>query len=145
MSQVSSIAAGNPNTATSGSQDLRNVDVDQFLKLLVTELQNQDPLDPLDNSQLLQQISLIRDISATDKLSDTLDAVHTGQNLATASGLIGKQIRALTDSAENINGVVDRVSVETSGDDSAQRILRVHVGDHDISLENIREIVTPVE
>ena len=124
-----------------GPRDLRDVELDQFLELLIAEMQNQDPLDPLDNSEILQQISQIREISATDQLSDTLQAVLTGQNLTTASSLIGKQITALTDDAENIVGIVDRVSVETSPDDDSQRILRVHVGQHRIELKNIREIV----
>lgn len=124
-----------------GPRDLRDVDLDQFLQLLIAEMQNQDPLDPMDNSEILQQISQIREISATDQLSDTLQAVLTGQNLTTASSLIGKQVTALSDDAENINGIVDRVSVETSPDDDSQRILRVHVGEHRIELKNIREIV----
>jgi flagellar basal-body rod modification protein FlgD len=118
---------------------LNDVDVDQFMKLLIAELQNQDPLNPLDNSQMVEQIGQIREISATDQLSDTLNAVLLGQNVSTASSLIGKEISALTDDVENITGVVDRVSVTVNEDDS--RTLRVHVGDNAVQLNNIREIV----
>ncbi len=145
MSRIPPVGSGNNSPSTSGAQDLRNVDVDQFLQLLVTELQNQDPLDPMDNSQLLQQISLIREISATDQLSQTLGSMHRGQNLATASSLIGKQVTALTDAAKNVTGVVDRVSVEVGEGQSSERILRVHIGAESVALENIREIVTPTK
>jgi flagellar basal-body rod modification protein FlgD len=116
------------------------LDLDNFLDLMIAELQNQDPLDPMDNSEILQQINTIREISATNELSDTLAAVLTGQNLSTASSLIGKSVDALTDSGENIQGVVDRVSVEVSEDDDSIRELRVHVGDNNVRLNNVREI-----
>jgi len=120
---------------------LREVDLNQFLQLLVTELQNQDPLDPMDNSEILAQISQIREISATDQLSDTLGSVLLGQNMATASGLIGKRVTGLSEDSENIDGIVDRVTVVIDPSDESSRSLQVHVGDKDIRLDNIREIV----
>ena len=49
----SSGTSGSSSTGTTTGNDLRNVDLNQFLTLLVTEMQNQDPLNPMDNSQLL--------------------------------------------------------------------------------------------
>ncbi len=142
MSRVSTFGLTEPPQANnSNSQALRDVDIDQFLQLMITELQNQDPLNPLDNSELLAQISQIREISSTDQLSETLSAVTTGQNLSTASSLIGKRVQALTDDAQEINGVVDRVTVGGSTDDNGQRELRIHVGQHQVKLDNVREIV----
>lgn len=143
---MSRIPATTPiqQTTQSGNgrnNDLREVGVDQFLQLMIAELQNQDPLNPLDNSELVQQISQIREISATNELSDTLAAVMVGQNMATASSLIGKRISALTDQTENIEGVVDRVSVTVDEENGDARMLRVHVGAHSIQLNNVREIV----
>jgi flagellar basal-body rod modification protein FlgD len=123
------------------ANDLREVDMDQFLQLLIAELQQQDPLDPMDNSQILEQIGQIRQISATNQLSDTLASVLSGQQMSTASSLIGKRVSALTDAATSIEGMVDRVSIAQDENDETQRILRVHVGDNKIRLENIREIV----
>ena len=108
---------------------------------MVTELQNQDPLDPMDNSEILAQISQIREISATDQLSDTLGSVLLGQNMATASGLIGKRVTGLSEGAENIDGIVDRVTVVLDPTDQSSRSMQVHVGEHNIRLDNIREIV----
>ena len=141
MSRISATAGFTDPGTSQNAGDLREVDLNQFLQLLVTELQNQDPLDPMDNSEILAQISQIREISATDQLSDTLGSVLLGQNMATASGLIGKHVNALTEELEDINGVVDRVSVVVDPTDQDSRSLRVHVGEHDIRLDNIREIV----
>jgi flagellar basal-body rod modification protein FlgD len=141
MSRIPSNQTTVNPAGTAGANDLRSVDVDKFLGLLIAELQNQDPLNPMDNSEMLQQINQIREISATNQLSDTLGAVLLGQNVATASGLIGKRVTALTDDAKNVEGLVDRVSIEKDENDNTQRIIRVHVGDSKIDVKNIREIV----
>ena len=139
MSRIPATTPVDPSN-TAGANDLREVDLNQFLQLMITELQNQDPLNPVDNSEILNQITQIREISATNKLSETLDAVLLGQNMSTANTLIGKRIDGLTDSLENIEGTVDRVTVDVNEGD-ASRILRVHVGQHSIDLNNIREIL----
>ncbi len=129
--------AANPTTKR-GDNGLGDVDLDQFLQLLISELQNQDPLNPLDNSEMLQQISQIREIGATDKLSSTLTTVLRGQNLSTASNLIGQEIDALADDGSNVKGLVDRVSMQE--DDKGVLNIRVHVGDKKIQLDKIRGI-----
>jgi flagellar basal-body rod modification protein FlgD len=146
MSQIPS-TSGTGTTSTSNStgksqgNSLQDLEIDQFLKLMIAELQNQDPLNPMDNAQMLEQINQLRQISSNDKLSGTLDAVLTGQNLTTASGLIGKEVHALTDDAKDVVGIVDRVSVVTTDDGKGTRRLRVHVGENSIELNNIREIL----
>ena len=140
MSAITSLTPTTPTTAGK-STDLNSVDTNQFLTLMITELQNQDPLNPMDNTQMLQQISQIRQIGATQQLQDSLQAVFVGQNLSTASGLIGKQVNALTDDGKNVKGVVDRVTVEVDQKDDSKRSLRVHMGDTDVQLKNVREIL----
>ncbi|MFV1965147.1 MAG: flagellar hook assembly protein FlgD [Pirellulaceae bacterium] len=142
MAEISATSLTQQAPSTRGdANNLREVDMDQFLQLLIAEMQNQDPLSPMDNSEILQQISQIREIGATNQLSNTLEAVLTGQNMATAAGLIGKRIQALSDTAEEVDGVVDRVSFENTGDGVSARTLRLHVGEQEIRMENIRGIV----
>lgn len=145
MSQIPSTTStgstgGTTSTGKSQGNALEDVDVSQFLNLMITELQNQDPLNPMDNTQMIEQIGQLRQITSSDKLSKTLEAVLTGQNLTTASTLIGKEISAMSDEAKEVTGVVDRVSVVTS-EDKTDRKLRVHVGEHSIDLNNIRAIL----
>ncbi len=139
-----------PGTSSSSSKssgggkvegnDLRNVDLNQFLSLLVTEMQNQDPLNPMDNSQLLTQISQIREIGSTNQLTETLSSLAVGQGLTMASSLIGKSVTALDDKAKEITGVVERVSVKTDDKDNSKRTVKVHIGDSTVDINNIREI-----
>ena len=133
------------NSTSSSDDGLRSVDMDEFLQLLITEMQNQDPLSPMENSEILQQISQIREIGATNELSDTLQSVLTGQNMATAGSLIGKHISALAEDGSEVLGIVDRVSIDTSEGAEGKRTLRFHVGDADIRMENIRAIEETAE
>ena len=64
MADISSI----PSVTSSGNSlnkptDLKDLDINQFLQLMITELTNQDPLNPMDNTQLVQQIGEIREIA----------------------------------------------------------------------------------
>src|SRR5688572_13772013 len=120
--------------------ELKDLDVDQFLQLMITELTNQDPLNPMDNAQLVEQVGQLRSIAASDQLSSTLASLQTGQSLTTASSLIGKEVTALTTNNENISGVVDRVSVEVDPKNNDKRTYLVHIGGQAIDLKNVREV-----
>jgi flagellar basal-body rod modification protein FlgD len=50
---------------------------DRFLKLLVTQLKNQDPLNPMDNAQITSQLSQISTVSGIEKLNTTLQGLST--------------------------------------------------------------------
>jgi flagellar basal-body rod modification protein FlgD len=143
MASVSSLTAAQQSAADVATQgnDLRGLNMDDFLDLMITELQNQDPMDPTDSSELLQQIGLIREIGATNELSETLRSVREGQNLTTASSLIGKRVDAVDDSGNALQGVVDRVTIEVRQDDDSARSLKVRIGEHSIDLQNIRGII----
>jgi flagellar basal-body rod modification protein FlgD len=107
--------------------------MNDFLKLLVTELQNQDPLSPMDDTQILQQVSQIKAIESNQRLSDTLTSMQTQQNLVAASTMLQKTITGLTDSGQTVTGQVDKVTVDSSG-------VKVCVGTNTISLTNISEV-----
>jgi flagellar basal-body rod modification protein FlgD len=73
---------------TPGANDAQ----DRFLKLLVTQLKNQDPLNPMDNAQITSQMAQISTVSGIDKLNATLQSMATsfgvGQSLQ-ATAMIG--------------------------------------------------------
>lgn len=113
MSQIPSTTnTTNRNQTNSRSNALNNLDLDAFLNLMMAELQNQDPLNPLENDQLLAQISQIREVGATDRLTETLDSVLLGQNISSATNLIGADVVAMTASGERVTGNVRRVSID---------------------------------
>ena len=126
-------AASQQGQQSTSADSLSSVSMNDFLKLLVTELQNQDPLSPMDDTQILQQVSQIKAIESNQRLSDTLTSMQTQQDLVAASTMLQKTITGLTDSGDKITGQVDKVTVDSSG-------VKVCVGNNSISLTNISEV-----
>ena len=69
----SSAAAGAAAALTNGSG--ANTE-DRFLKLLVAQMQNQDPLNPMDNAQVTSQMAQIQTVSGIDKLNSTVQGLN---------------------------------------------------------------------
>jgi flagellar basal-body rod modification protein FlgD len=63
------------NNKTSANQSQISEAQDRFLKLLTTQLKNQDPLNPLDNAQVTSQLAQISTVSGIEKLNATLQAL----------------------------------------------------------------------
>jgi flagellar basal-body rod modification protein FlgD len=120
---------------TTGADAFQELEMGDFLKLMIAELSNQDPMNPMDNSEMLQQLSQMSAIASNDKLTETLGSVQLGQNMATASSLLGQVIRGLDDTGGRAAGTVERVSI------AEEEGIRVHVGAHSIKLKNIAEVL----
>jgi flagellar basal-body rod modification protein FlgD len=111
MTRIPSTTLTTQRPSTSSADAINDLDLSTFLQLMITELQNQDPLNPLDNKDMLAQISQIREVGATDKLTETLESVLLGQNLASSTNLIGAEVEGLSNDNQRVNGVVARVSI----------------------------------
>jgi flagellar basal-body rod modification protein FlgD len=113
MTRVSSAINSTPSDRSLSTTDaINDIDLGTFLELMIAELQNQDPLNPLDNKDMLAQISQIREVGATDRLTETLESVLLGQNIASATNLIGADITAISDDGESVEGRVKHVTID---------------------------------
>ena len=72
LSSTSSTTAAAPTLTTSASDT-----EDRFLKLLVAQMQNQDPLNPMDNAQVTTQMAQIQTVSGIDKLNTTVQGLNS--------------------------------------------------------------------
>jgi flagellar basal-body rod modification protein FlgD len=136
----SSGSSSSTNSAVTGTNGLQDLDINQFLKLMVSELMNQDPLNPMDNTQLVQQIGELRSIAASDQLTTSLQSLQTQQSLTTAASLIGKQVSALDSKNNNVSGTISAVTVQVDQTNNNKRSYQVKIGDKTVDLNNIREV-----
>ncbi len=120
--------------ASPTDNSINSLSADQFLKLMITELQNQDPTNPEKNSEIMQQVSSISQITASNKLSTTLNGVALGQSIASAGAMIGKNINGLTADGKTVNGVVSSVTVT-----GTTPVL--NVGTDAVPLTNVKDIL----
>ncbi len=85
-----------PNNAATGSVNKGIEDTqDRFLKLLVTQMQNQDPLNPLDNSEVTSQLAQINTVTGINKLNETLQLLVSdfdAANSLEAASMIGRNV-----------------------------------------------------
>jgi flagellar basal-body rod modification protein FlgD len=108
-SQPVGSTSGGTNTLTNPKAQLG---VNDFISMMVTQLQNQDPLSPESNSDLMQQMSQIGQMQASTQLETTLTTVAMQSNLAAAGNLIGKTVQGVdATSGAAVQGVVDSVKV----------------------------------
>lgn len=81
---------------TSVASSKFNADFNMFLKLLTAQMQNQDPLDPMDTSEYAQQLVQYSQVEQSIQQTGTLQSILSqlsGQNMAQASAYIGKEAR----------------------------------------------------
>ena len=68
---------------------------DRFLKLLVAQLNNQDPMNPLDNAQMTSQIAQINTVTGIQQLNETVKGLagqFAAQQLMQGSAMVGRQV-----------------------------------------------------
>ena len=102
------------NNTPSGRQVSRKMDLktEDFIKMMITQLQNQDPMEPAKNEQLLAQMSQIGQLESATQLQSSLSKLVLQNNLGAAGNLIGKQVQGLGDDGDDLGGEVTSVRVE---------------------------------
>ena len=134
-----------PTSQRAASEDLGQED---FLKLMVEQMRNQNPLDPQDNGEFFSQIAQFQTLDAMNVISQAITTLVEISGLSNASALIGKSITAEVaqrpDPATGfprppqvVEGVVERVTFDGNG-------AVLHVGDLAIPASAVSEISDPV-
>lgn len=100
-------ATASNQTASSQAAEAVNENFDLFLSLLTTQLQNQDPLDPMDTSEMtsqLVQFSSVEQTIATNTNLEQLISLTKSQTSGNAVDYIGKEVEALSTASKIANG-----------------------------------------
>ncbi|WP_447788826.1 MULTISPECIES: flagellar hook assembly protein FlgD [Pseudomonas] len=111
VTTTTSTTTGSLTSAATGGQELGK---DAFLQLLVTQLKNQNPLDPQDNSEFVAQLAQFSSLEGITTLNDTVTGLASSYNSSQAlqaSSLVGRSVIAQTDTAvvdtsKSLNGTV---------------------------------------
>jgi flagellar basal-body rod modification protein FlgD len=106
------IYSSTPSGTQSKTNSNFNLQPMDFIKMMVTQLQQQDPTKPADNSQLLAQMGQIGQLQSSNTLTESLKGMVLQNQIGSAGNLIGKSIQGLDDQNNELGGVVNSVKVE---------------------------------
>ena len=111
------ITTTTPSTGTASTTSTRptvaggNLGKDEFLKLLTTQLQHQDPMNPTDDTAFIGQMAQFSALEQTTNMARSLDRYGSSQLVAQSIGLIGHDIEGKDEDGKPVAGTVDTVTI----------------------------------
>lgn len=120
---------------------LGTLDGDDFFKIMLVQLQNQDPLEPQKNEALLEQIATIRSMELNKTLTDAVSQLVEQQRFASSSSLIGQyalgEIEGADGETDSVQGIVVGLRFQQNG----KAILELDSG-REVPLERVNEVTS---
>jgi flagellar basal-body rod modification protein FlgD len=132
-----------PTSATSASSALTgvgggsNLGKQDFLKLLMAQLQNQDPLKPMDDSAMIAQMAQFSALESTQNLTSVIQQSANMQTVIQAGALIGKYVQAQDADGTLTSGPVTGVTFESTNGMETPTLL---VNGKDVDYSTIRQV-----
>ena len=119
------------NTSTSSAASKTATDAqasqDRFLKLFVAQLNNQDPMNPMDNAQMTSQMAQINTVAGIEKLNDTIKTMagqFSSMQVLQAAPLVGHDVLLQSNTLSVQNGVAKgSIDIASDADKVAVQIL----------------------
>jgi len=111
---------------------VNNLGTQDFLELLITQMQNQNPRDPMKQKEMMGQISQLTQLEQTQNLSSKIDEISTNSRSDQYISLIGANVTVSANGQET-TGQLNKVSFK---DGSTQ----LNVGGTEISSQNVQSI-----
>ena len=105
----------------------------QYMELLLTELKNQNPMQPMKNTEMMTQFSELTTARAMGEMEDSFAEVLKMQKLSGSVNLLGRRIR-YDDGEQNGSGTVESVSRSDDGP-------RLVVDGRSIDLDSVVRVV----
>ena len=105
-----------------------------YLNLLVTQLRNQNPLEPLDNNEMAMQLAQLSELEQLENMNGTFREVLAAQQRIQATELIGKEVAFVPDGGDSaLVGRVEAVHVYDEG-------VQLSVGNYVVDLGQVQSI-----
>ncbi len=106
---------------------------EEFMKILTSQLQNQNPMDPLKQNEFMGQLTSMQNLEVLNKLSNVVDQMRSFQKLSSAGNFIDKTVEGMTEDGQEVKGTVEKVSTEGSD-------VFLHVGSFKVPVDNVQSI-----
>lgn len=107
LSSLAINPAQQAGTAASGKETSNELGQDAFLQLMITQMENQNPLDPQDNSEFVAQLAQFSSVEGLDKLNNNFESFASNMisnQALQASSLVGSSVAVPTSQAQLLEG-----------------------------------------
>jgi len=111
-----------------------NIQMD-YMKLLVTQLKNQNPLEPMDNDQMASQLAQFSQLQQLESMNSNFANVLSTTERNYANSLIGKEISFASENESGTRDIASGIVEEVINNVDGEIILVT--GDHAVALENV--------
>ncbi|HKZ97453.1 MAG TPA: flagellar hook assembly protein FlgD [Hyphomicrobiaceae bacterium] len=111
-SSIATLPTAQTDTTASSAQAAATLDYNAFLKLLIAQLQNQDPTNPMDSTEYMAQLAAFSNVEQAIRANVKLDSLLTASALTQADGLIG---RTVTSDDGTVSGKIEAVRITSGG------------------------------
>lgn len=112
MTTIPPVGSQQTNTTADTKATGPGVDYQTFLKLLVAQMKNQDPTQPMDATQQVTQLAQFSSVEQAVQTNSKLDQLLASSSLQQADGIIG---RTVTSADGKTSGVVESVRIYNDG------------------------------
>jgi flagellar basal-body rod modification protein FlgD len=102
---------GNSTATTPAPTNKTTMSSTDFMKVMLTQLSHQDPLNPTDSNQLLTQMSQISQLQSNQDMQTNISSLTLQQSIGAAGNLVGKEVKGLTETGDAAVGAVTSVRV----------------------------------
>lgn len=121
------------NNTTSTNNASNELDSNQFMQILLAQLTHQNPLEPMNNAEMMSQFSQLNSLQELRSINTSMETVSATNQTTYLASLIGKTVKAQRSDGKIIEGVVDGVLTEV---DNPQ----IRIGNDSADLVDILEI-----
>jgi flagellar basal-body rod modification protein FlgD len=125
-----------PQPASASTPTRAEMDKDLFLKLMVAQLRNQDPMNPMDSTQFLAQSAQFTTLEKLTEVAEFTAQTYAAQMAFGASTLAGKEVTYLDADGAEVTGTVDSVRFTGAGP-------MLTIDDAEVSMNSVVGVVAP--
>jgi len=133
--EVNNVSTHNPNYNTTGDKKeeslTQEMDKEAFLKILIAQLRNQDPLNPMDGDEFVAQMAQFSSLEQLTNLNESIKELKEQQQGMTAVNLLNREVTVKVD-GETLRGEVTGVKMEADP--------KILIGDKHYKVKDIQEV-----
>jgi flagellar basal-body rod modification protein FlgD len=124
------------DSSTSTFAQVSEKSQEQFMMILLAQLKNQNPLEPLKDNELMAQMTQLNSLHELQAISAKIEQLAGSSSAGYAASLIGKQVKAHLSDGSDVEGIATGMTMK-------QGLYLINIGEHEVPMSAILQVSTP--